>query len=115
MVSENSCPVGERNLEQWVRKGLGYGRKIKADAPERLSEVFVEMGENKLAALREVIDAVVAKAKGTEPVPLAAAIVEHVMKAHEWSGPRYYGGLMDVVAYCADFAIWIPWASKRID
>ncbi len=109
-VSENTGPVAERDLEQWVRKGLEYGRQVKANAPERLAEVLVELGERKLAGVREVVDGVVKRANGMDPVPLTAAILEWHKTVYDWHGLKYYGQLLDRVAYCVDFAIWVPWA-----
>jgi hypothetical protein len=109
-LSENTCPVADKHMEHWVRKGLEYGRRLRADNPGRFAEVLVEIGETELASVRQVVEAVVTRANGTEPVALTAAILEWHKRTFESHGLRYYGQLLDRVAYCVDFAIWIPWA-----
>ena len=54
---------------------------------------------------------VVTKAEGTEPWRLVQVLKQWQQGAFGWMESQFYGEELARVAYFADFAIWIPWAT----
>ena len=107
-LSENRCLVGDAQVVDWVRAGLEYGRQIKEQCPELLTEVLAEQGEDGLRTVRSAVERVLKK-WGPEPPRLTGGIFEHHVKLRGWHGLTYYGELLDRLVTSADFAIWVSW------
>ena len=109
--SEVKCPTTEKHLVGWLRNALEYGRRTKAEDPQRIKDIFGEIGEDKVDGVRELVDSVVRKAGGTESRATADAILKWHRTMNETYEPAPYGRRLERIVHCADFAIWTSWVA----
>ena len=79
---------------------------------ERLAEVFVEFGQERLERAKKSVAALVEKAGGQDPARLTAAVLQWDEQNNQSPDPGSYGQNLERIVVCVDFAIWIPWLSR---
>jgi len=113
--SEDECPTSELDLVDWIAAGINYGRKVKAEHPEILEQIFSAIQGKTLVDGFSVVQQVVAVAGGTDPVHLLGPLKCWQQGVYGWSEPGFYGEELARVVYFSDFAVWIPWVCESAD
>jgi hypothetical protein len=110
---QSECPAGDLDLLDWISGGLEYGRRINAEQPDLVWDIFKECNGRRLEASIKVVNEAVGKAGKVETIRLIRPLLEWYKSVHYEGEPTFYGHQLARVACIADFAVWIPWITER--
>jgi hypothetical protein len=104
--NENQCPADDLALVEWVERAWRWGRRLRHRDRQRVKSVIAEVGPTEFAAIAEIAEEVLRKARSRRPLDLTRAIFEWHQRVYRWTIPGYYGQALDRIVHCTDLAIW---------